>query len=353
MGSMHKQTLDDMIVESLGYVYNKFNTKPTNVAVTIGPGLPPCLKVGLTSAKKVASELEVPLIPIHHLEGHLLMPLMNQSSTIDFPYLVLLVSGGHCLIAFAESLGNYEIIGTTQDDSIGECYDKTARLLQSIKCDIDLKELIKEELGIKTIDTFPISGGKFIETLASKGDHNKYEFTIPMRKTRKNDIEYSFSGLKSDVLRVVKSLTDIHSRKTQNTKLSEENQIPLTIQQVRDIAASFQYTACTHILDKLELALNTCASRTKTLIVSGGVSSNSYLRSNLHRLTSKKDFNLYLSPISHCTDNAVMIAFAALRRLQQNQFSPNTLELDFKSRFPINTIQNYYEQSHGELGKGI
>ncbi|EFC45681.1 predicted protein [Naegleria gruberi] len=383
MAHMHRATLDGMIENALEKVSNLDSNRERvvdYVAVTVGPGLPPCLSAGLDTAMKYCEKLNVPVIPVHHLEAHLLVPLMFSENT-NFPYLVLLASGGHCLVVFSRGIGQYEIVGGTEDDSIGEAFDKTARLLQE-SIDFNLNDYVNEKFGTRE----NYSGGALVEKLALLGDSSSYNFPIPLRKgNRRNDITFSFSGIKTDVLRTVRkeqnqgiskrdlhhllnrlrnngsvknvqdinanlqASTDPYSREgSQSLSTIELKNEKLSEEVVCNISASFQKCAFTHLIDKLEMAMHRYRANVdeypNSLIVSGGVSANQYFRHELTKLSDKYEYDLKVAPMKYCTDNAVMIGYAAFQRLFNECHKP--VEVCDKERYiprwPITTLSDFY-----------
>jgi N6-L-threonylcarbamoyladenine synthase len=233
------------------------------IAYTQGPGLSGALLVGSSLAEALAFSLQIPTIPIHHLEGHLLAPLLEKDAP-NFPFLALLVSGGHTQIIHVKKIGQYEIIGDTLDDAAGEAFDKTAQLLG---------------LG------YP--GGLALSLLAEKG---KPHFELPRPLFHSQDLNFSFSGLKTAVLHLVRA---------------QEN---LTDEIKADIAFAFQ-EAITDVLTKKCLsALD--QNHLNQLVVSGGVGANKQLRQKLNTELSQKNYKVFFPRLEFCTDNGAMIAFA-------------------------------------------
>ena len=268
--------------------------KPDVIAYTAGPGLVGALMVGSAVANGLALTWDCEVIPIHHMEGHLLAPMLeNEKPT--YPFLALLVSGGHSLLVDVEAVGNYKILGTTLDDAIGEAFDKVAKLL---------------DLG------YP--GGPEISRLAEKGIDDSYNFPRPMLK--KPGFDFSFSGLKTAVMLAVKDLK-------KQGKLEKEK---------ANIAASFQKAAVDSLIGRTLKAAR--EKNLKRVIVSGGVGANKMLRKNL-----KKCFEgeVYYPRLEFCTDNAAMIAIAAAHRLN-DKIKPSQIEA--KARWPMEQI-NYQMRS--------
>ena len=260
------------------------------VAATAGPGLIVCLSVGLSFGKAIASSLEKPFIAVNHLEGHALSPKLN--SVLNYPYLLLLISGGHTQFLNVQGLGKYKRLGTTIDDAIGEAFDKTAKML-----------------GIE----FP--GGPQIEEYAKKGDPNKYELPKPI--FHKGGCNLSFAGLKTAVLRIVKQIK--------------------TDQEKYDLAASFQKTIEEILYKKSKVAFkefkNINDNKGNIFVVAGGVAANKKIREVLTTLCKEENFEAIFPPINLCGDNAAMIAMVGLERFKLKQF--NELDHPAKPRWPL------------------
>ena len=259
------------------------------VASTAGPGLIVCLSVGLSFGKSFASTMDIPFISVNHLEGHALSPKLN--SKLDYPYLLLLISGGHSQYLSVEGLGSYKRLGTTIDDALGEAFDKTAKLL-----------------GIE----FP--GGPQIEVLAEKGDPNKYQLPKPI--FHKGGCNLSFAGLKTAILKVSKNI------KNEQDKF--------------DIAASFQKTILEIMYKKTKNAFYEYEKNNvnkKTFVVAGGVAANKKIRSMLINLCEENNYKSIFPPINLCGDNAAMIAMVGLEKFKLKQF--NDLDYPAKPRWPL------------------
>ena len=260
------------------------------VASTAGPGLIVCLSVGLSFGKAFASALNKPFIAINHLEGHALSPKLN--SELNYPYLLLLISGGHSQFLNVQGLGKYKRLGTTIDDALGEAFDKTAKLL-----------------GIE----FP--GGPQIEVLAKKGDPNKYDLPKPI--FNKGGCNLSFAGLKTAILRITKNI------KTDQEKF--------------DLAASFQKTVEEILYKKTKIAFSEFEKQNnlkdKIFVVAGGVAANKNIRSMLTDLCIEESYTSMFPPIEFCGDNAAMIAMVGLEKYKLTQFS--NLDHPAKPRWPL------------------
>ena len=260
------------------------------VASTAGPGLIVCLSVGLSFGKAFAACLNKPFIAVNHLEGHALSPKLN--SKLDYPYLLLLISGGHSQYLSVKNLSEYHRLGTTIDDAIGEAFDKTAKLL-----------------GIE----FP--GGPQIEILAKKGDPNKYELPKPI--FNRGGCNLSFAGLKTAVLKITKEI------KTDQEKF--------------DLAASFQRTVIEILNKKTKIAFVEFEKKIKTknkkFVIAGGVAANKEIRNMLINLCGEENYKPIFPPIELCGDNAAMIAMVGLEKFKLNQF--DKLDYPAKPRWPL------------------
>ena len=260
------------------------------VASTAGPGLVVCLSVGLSFGKAFASVINKPFIAVNHLEGHALSPKLN--SKLDYPYLLLLISGGHSQFLSVQSLGKYKRLGTTIDDALGETFDKTAKML-----------------GID----FP--GGPQIEILASKGNPKKYDLPKPIYN--KGGCNLSFAGLKTAILKISKSI------KTEQEKF--------------DLAASFQKTILDILKKKTKIAFEEFEKENKTkekiFVIAGGVAANKKIRSLLIDLCKEHNYQSIFPPMEFCGDNAAMIAMVGLEKFKLKQFS--NLDFPAKPRWPL------------------
>lgn len=263
----HEKNLDRVIALSLKRARMTWQSIDA-VAVTVGPGLAICLEIGIAKAKEMAKLHKKPLIPVNHMEGHLLSFLANRTDQISFPFLGVLVSGGHTQFVLCPKIGSYEIVGETKDDAMGEAYDKVGRMLG---------------LG------YP--AGAVVEKIAQEGREASVIFPVPMRQIKSS--ETSFSGLKTAAMRIV------------------ENAGALDRQKTADIAAGFQTASITHLSEKLAFALaqnpSVCA-----LVVGGGVAKNTALRRAIRKLGKEKKLAVYFPNSGKlCTDNAAMIGIAA------------------------------------------
>ena len=262
------------------------------IAATAGPGLIVCLTVGLNIGKALAGSLKKPFVAVNHLEGHALSPKINEK--IEFPYLLLLISGGHTQFLEVNGINNYRRLGTTIDDALGEAFDKTAKLL-----------------GIK----FP--GGPIIEEWAKKGDKNYFKLPKPILK--KGGCNLSFAGLKTAVLRTSKEL------KNEKEKYH--------------LAASFQKTINEILYEKTKIAMKEFLINKKNkaniFVIAGGVASNLSIRENLIKLAKEKNFTSVFPPINLCSDNAAMIAWAGIERYKTNLI--DDLAVISRARWPLDS----------------
>ena len=262
------------------------------IAATAGPGLIVCLTVGLNVGKAIAGSLNKPLVAVNHLEGHALSPKINKK--IEFPYLLLLISGGHTQFLQVNGVNSYKRLGTTIDDALGEAFDKTAKLL-----------------GIE----FP--GGPKIEEWAKKGDENYFKLPKPILK--RGGCNLSFAGLKTAVLRISKDL------KNEKEKYH--------------LAASFQKTINEILYEKTKIAmkefLKVKQNKKNTFVIAGGVAANLTIRKNLTKLAKENQFTSIFPTINLCSDNAAMIAWAGIERFKINLI--DNLEFPSKARWPLDS----------------
>ena len=260
------------------------------IAYTTGPGLLGALLVGASFAKSLAWSLQIPALGIHHMEGHLLAPLM-ETPDLPCPFVALLVSGGHTQLILVEGIGVYRLLGTTLDDAAGEAFDKTAKLL---------------ELG------YP--GGPKISALAETGNATRFNFARPM--TDRPGCDFSFSGLKTQVL-------------TEARRLVKSGM--LDAQAKADLAASFQAAVVETLVIKCTRAVKETGAR--ALVMSGGVSANKQLRQALQKLESESLTVAYPAP-EFCTDNGAMIAYAGALRMLRGQQDRETA-IHIRPRWPL------------------
>ncbi|AXX84017.1 tRNA (adenosine(37)-N6)-threonylcarbamoyltransferase complex transferase subunit TsaD [Aliarcobacter skirrowii] len=246
------------------------------VAVTNAPGLSVTLTEGVAMAKAISIALNIPIIAVNHLKGHIYSLFIEKDAI--FPITVLLVSGGHTQIVEAQSLTQMSLLARTLDDSFGESFDKVSKMLN---------------LG------YP--GGPIVQEYSLKGDMNRFDFPIPLSQSPK--IEFSYSGLKNAVRLQIENL--------ERTTLTQQDKY--------DISASFQKTAVEHIMQKLRKLFK--QKSIKNFAIVGGASANLFLRSEIEKLCEKYNTNLYLSPLKYCSDNAAMIGRVAVEQFKQQDFT--------------------------------
>jgi N6-L-threonylcarbamoyladenine synthase len=262
------------------------------VAVTAGPGLIGGLLVGTMTARAISVARKIPLLPLNHLEGHALTATLTDK--VRFPYLLLLVSGGHTQLVAVEGVGNYRRLGTTIDDALGEAFDKTAKLL-----------------GL------PYPGGPNVERAARTGDQTRFPLPRPMKGAPKCD--FSFSGLKTAL------------------RIAAEANAPLSEKDVSDLCASFQFAAAEVVADRtraaLALFLGAVGETPTALVASGGVAVNQSIRARLTHLSSATGVPFVAPPPRLCSDNGAMIAWAGAERLAANLIP--AADLPARARWPL------------------
>lgn len=259
------------------------------IAYTRGPGLIGALLVGSSVARALAFALDIPSIGVHHMEGHLVAPMLADDKP-SYPFVALLVSGGHSMLVDVAAPGTYQLLGESVDDAAGEAFDKTAKLL-----------------GLD----YP--GGPKLAKLAEQGRANVYRFPRPM--TDRPGLEFSFSGLKTFALNTVQ-------------------QSDGTPQDFADIAYAFQEA----VIDTLRIKISRALQQTnrQQVVIAGGVSANLQLRKTLAEVADKEGFEVFYPPLAYCTDNGAMIAYAGWLRAQSDQYdSPDTR---VKPRWPLHEL---------------
>ena len=279
----HCQKIIQIYKNALGSIKPK---KIDQIAYTAGPGLLGALLIGENFAQGLALALDKPLIPVNHLEAHLMAPFLDGDE-LQFPFLTLLVSGGHSLIIDAKGLNDYEILGQSRDDAVGEAFDKVAKLIG---------------LG------YP--GGPEIERMAQHGDSKKFKFPQPMLNS--SGYDFSFSGLKTAVLYAVQEIDEI-------TEVVQA-----------DISASFQHAATEVLIKKISKAL--IDTGREGIVLAGGVAANKLLRKKISALQENLNIKVLYPPIAHCTDNAAMIAY--LGSLKAND-ATHSLKSHARPRWPL------------------
>jgi N6-L-threonylcarbamoyladenine synthase len=263
------------------------------VAYTAGPGLVGALMVGATLARSLAWGWGVPALGVHHMEGHLLAPMLEEEHP-EFPFVALLVSGGHTQLVRVDGIGQYRLLGESLDDAAGEAFDKAAKML-----------------GL------PYPGGPHIGRLAQSGNPERFDFPRPM--VNRPGLDFSFSGLKTFTL---------------NTVASCREEGELTEQDKADIARAFEDAVVSTLVIKCRRALK--QEGLKTLVMAGGVSANSSLRSGLKRALAKERAQVFYPAPLFCTDNGAMIAYAGAQRLQAGQV--DTEDTRVRPRWPMEEL---------------
>jgi len=289
----HVEAIDTIIEAAI----EEANVSPSTfdaVAATAGPGLIGGVMVGLTTAKALSLGWGKPLIAVNHLEAHALTARMV--ARIEFPYLLLLISGGHCQLLAVESVGQFRLYGTTIDDAAGEAFDKAAKLLE-----------------------LPYPGGPKIEVLARKG--NPKAFPLPRPMKGREGADFSFSGLKTAVRQIAKSAAFADTDRA-------------------DLAASFQGAVIDSLVDRVGAAMTMFRNEhdrpLATLVVAGGVAANGAIREALTALAKERGFAIEIPPPALCTDNAAMVAWAGVERCQLGLF--DSLGCAPKARWPLASL---------------
>ena len=292
----HLENIDFIIDKSLKDSKISLN-EIDGIAATAGPGLIVCLTVGLNIGKAIAAFSNKPFVGVNHLEGHALSPGLEHK--IEFPYLLLLISGGHTQYLIVRDVNHYEQLGTTIDDALGEAFDKTAKML---------------DLG------YP--GGPNVEKFSKLGDKNHFKLPEPI--INRAGCNLSFAGLKTAVLRESKKIND-------NEKLKY------------NLAASFQNTINKILYKKTKIAINQFRDKTQIkkvqLIVAGGVAANQSIRESLSDLADKLSFKIVYPDLKFCGDNAAMIAWAGIKRFKKNL--TDDINISAKSRWPLDKNAPY------------
>ncbi len=301
----HVELVDTIVERTLEEAGMADFSKLDAVAATAGPGLIGGVMVGMMTAKAIALSHTIPFIPVNHLEGHALS--VRLTDDVDFPYLLLLVSGGHTQLVLVEGVGAYTRIGTTIDDAAGEAFDKTAKLLG---------------LGQP--------GGPKVETAAKTGDPLRFPFPRPLHDRATS--EFSFSGLKTAVRQAAEALQ------------------PLTEQDVSDLCASFQYAAARHLADKTKIAME--ATNAGQLVIAGGVAANQAIRDRFIELTNEAGWKMVVPPAKYCTDNGAMIALAGAEYIRKHGTPEQSaaFSLGPKARWPLDSNPGGLRYGGGKKG---
>ena len=263
------------------------------VAYTAGPGLAGALMVGATLARALAWGWGIPALGVHHMEGHLLAPMLEEESP-PFPFVALLVSGGHTQLVRVDAIGRYRLLGESLDDAAGEAFDKVAKML-----------------GL------PYPGGPHVARLAERGDASRFDFPRPM--VNRPGLDFSFSGLKTHTLNTVAACAG-------DGELTEQDRC--------DIASAFEQAVVSTLVIKCRRALR--QEGLQTLVMAGGVSANRYLRAELKRALAKEQAAVFYPAPAFCTDNGAMIAYAGAQRLAAGQF--DEADVAVRPRWPMEEL---------------
>uniref|UniRef100_U3IVP9 N(6)-L-threonylcarbamoyladenine synthase n=1 Tax=Anas platyrhynchos platyrhynchos TaxID=8840 RepID=U3IVP9_ANAPP len=317
---LHRENIEQVVKEALSVSGVSVN-ELTAIATTVKPGLALSLEVGLDYSLKLVNKYQKPFIPIHHMEAHALtIRLTNQ---VEFPFLVLLLSGGHCILAVAQGVSDFLLLGQSIDIAPGDMLDK-----------------------VITPNATAWLGGKAIEHLAQTGNRQQYTFSLPMQRYRNCD--FSFSGLQNLI-----NNTIIQKEKEEGIQEGE------LLSCVKDIAAAVQHVVAIHIIQRTYRAMLFCikngilSPKHATLVVSGGVASNQYIRKGLQALANANSFAFLSPPPRLCTDNGVMIAWNGIERLRAGLGVLNSTEgIRFEPKAPLGTdISNQVEEDSIKVPK--
>ncbi|XP_022045932.2 tRNA N6-adenosine threonylcarbamoyltransferase, mitochondrial [Acanthochromis polyacanthus] len=307
---LHRENIERVVQEAL----ERSSVTPgqlSAVATTVKPGLALSLGIGLEFSLRFVRQHNKPFIPIHHMEAHALTVRMLQP--VAFPFLVLLISGGHSLLAVARGVDDFLLLGHTLDEAPGDTLDKVARRLSLIKHP----------------QCSTLSGGQAIELLAKDGDRTRFPLTTPMGQTY--DCCFSFAGLRNQITMTIMK-QEAEEGVKQGTLLTCVN----------DIAAATQHTIATHLAKRTHRAILFCKakgllqSNSPTLVVSGGVASNQYIRKALTLITEMTGLHLLCPPAKFCTDNGVMIAWNGVERLREGKgILPPNVDVCYEPKAPL------------------
>ncbi|XP_060683976.1 tRNA N6-adenosine threonylcarbamoyltransferase, mitochondrial isoform X1 [Hemiscyllium ocellatum] len=307
---LHKEHIENVVQEAI----DKSGVSPnelTAIATTIKPGLALSLKVGVEYSLKLIEQYKKPFIPIHHMEAHALTVRMQHK--VEFPFLVLLVSGGHSLLAVARGISDFLLLGQTLDEAPGDTLDKVARRLS-----------LKNHPACHTM-----SGGEAIEYLAKMGNRMQFELTQPM--SQHPDCDFSFAGLRNQVNQII-----------MKKEREEGFQMGQILPCVSDIAAAVQHTVTAHLAKRTHRAILFCKKEgllpqsNPALVVSGGVASNEYIRKALSIVTEANGFLLHCPPPKLCTDNGIMVAWNGVERLRAGiDVIHNPKEIRYEPKAPL------------------
>ncbi|CAG9785115.1 unnamed protein product [Diatraea saccharalis] len=308
---LHRACIESIVAETLSKGCLTMDNISA-IAVTLEPGLPLSLAVGMKYAKHLSRRYSKPMIPIHHMEAHALIARMQHD--IKFPFLVLLISGGHCLLAVVQDVNKFKLLGESMDCAPGEIFDKIAR-----------------EMKLRNLPEYSkISGGEAIELAASKAN-NPHMFQLSLPLTDYKDCNFSFNGLKTSVF------YHIH-RKEKEHNIVAHNLIP----EINDLCAATLMTTTRHLIHRTQRAMEFCylknliPENNKQLVISGGVACNNYIFNNLTALCNEFKYRIFRPPPRLCTDNGVMIAWNGVEKWRKKIDIVTKLDsLDIKSVSPL------------------
>ncbi|MGB0935240.1 MAG: tRNA (adenosine(37)-N6)-threonylcarbamoyltransferase complex transferase subunit TsaD [Alphaproteobacteria bacterium] len=292
----HMETLEEIVREALDKAGTDLKSLD-GIAVTAGPGLIGGVMVGLMMAKSIAAVHNLPFLAVNHLAGHTLTPRLTHD--IPFPYLLLLVSGGHTQLLVVRDATHFELLGTSIDDAVGEAFDKSARLLGH-----------------------PYPGGPVIEKYAKNGDEKAYDFPRPLisrRAHQHSPYTFSLAGLKTAVRTEIQNHGDTISNQAKS-----------------DVCASFQAAVGDILSNRTQHAITYCKDNDipiKNLVVAGGVAANTYLNQRLQSIAEKNTLSFVAPPVALCTDNGAMIAWAGIEKLRAGLV--DTLDFAPRARWPL------------------
>ncbi|XP_046688848.1 probable tRNA N6-adenosine threonylcarbamoyltransferase, mitochondrial isoform X3 [Homalodisca vitripennis] len=311
---LHKAAIQNVVKKALDAANMKIADVDA-IATTLKPGLPLSLIIGMQYGKHLSKISKKPFIPIHHMEAHALTIRMVEQ--VEFPFLVLLISGGHCLLAVAQSATHFQLIGQSRDDAPGEVLDKAARRLK-----------LRNILEFRSM-----SGGQAIELAASRGNPKAYEFGIPMRTYRNCD--FSFSGFKNSIHRITMA-------EEKKYEVTGGQTIPKPV--LYDVCASLQHSIAIHICHRVQRAIEYANLKQlippnrRNLVISGGVACNKYIKRAVGVVCREMDYSVRVPPPHLCTDNGIMIAWNGMERwrVQDGIYQHDNLDcLDIQARCPL------------------
>lgn len=308
---LHRSYIEPTVNETLNDARMTMNDISA-IAVTLKPGLPLSLVVGMKYAKHLARRYNKPIIPIHHMQAHALVVRMQHE--ISFPFLVLLISGGHCLLAVAQDVDKFLLLGESMDCAPGEVFDKVARRMK-----------------LRNVPEYSqMCGGQAVETAASKAT-NPHQFKLPLPLVEYKDCNFSFNGLKTSIL------YNLHRKETEHKTVAHE-----LIPEVNDLCAALLMSTARHLVHRTQRAIQFCEDNNliptdrQQLVVSGGVACNNYIFSALQMLCNETNYEIFRPPPKLCTDNGVMIAWNGLEKWRKGLDVVTELDsLDIEATSPL------------------